>query len=64
MWSDPDLVPYMAITAHWIEAQWAVWANGSVTEELILHSELIGFMEVPRHHTGEHLAAAFLHIVE
>jgi len=33
-------------------------------DELRLASGLIGFREMPGHHTGEHLSVAFLHIID
>jgi hypothetical protein len=58
IWSDPNLRLYMAVTAHWLEA---VSENGR--EELRLQSGLIGFASMPMHHTGEHIATAFHHII-
>ncbi len=54
MWSDPDLKPYMAVTAHWLEL------GGQ--EKLTLRAELIGFLHFPGTHTGERLAE-FLHFI-
>jgi hypothetical protein len=51
LWSDPDLRPYMAITAHWIEL-------GNLNK-LTLRAALVGFLYVPGKHTGHNLAQAF-----
>lgn len=55
LWTDPDLTPYMAVTAHWIQ---------EINGELRLRADLIGFHQVPGHHTGEHLAVAFRYILD
>ncbi|KAK0445675.1 uncharacterized protein EV420DRAFT_1572148, partial [Desarmillaria tabescens] len=47
MWSNANLVPFMAVTAHWIETKEVHPPNGT---------DLIGFHHVPGHHDGEHLA--------
>lgn len=49
----------MAVTAHWIES---VVEDGE--ERLRLASALIGFREMPGHHTGEHLSTAFVYILD
>jgi len=62
-WSDPNLMPFMAITAHWSahhvkdtqQGQWYITG---------LHSELIAFHCVPCWHTGEHLASVFMSILD
>jgi len=59
IWSDPNLRPYMAVTAHWIES----FKDGK-DEHLRLESALIGFREMPGHHSGEHLSTAFIHILD
>lgn len=63
MWSDPNLSPFMAVTAHWIQA---VPKETSEGQDFILElrADLVGFHRVPGHHTGEHLAQAFMHILE
>ena len=61
LWTDPNLAPFMAITAHWIELKPAPSGIGPST--LILRTELIGFKRVPSPHTGEHLAHAFLWVL-
>ena len=63
LWSDPNRVPYMAVTSHWIEG---------ITKETIdgprlilkLRADLIGFQRVPGRHDGNHLAAAFIYITD
>ncbi|THH19265.1 hypothetical protein EUX98_g8810 [Antrodiella citrinella] len=49
--------------AHWIEATTVTTPNGPRTT-LSLRSDLIGFQRVPGHHTGEHLARAFMYVLE
>lgn len=57
LWSDPNLSPFMAVTAHWIETILHDTPNGP-QYELKLRAELIGFHRVPGRHNGEHLAQA------
>jgi hypothetical protein len=59
MWSDPDLKPYMAITAHWLEL---VPTQGG-EKRLTLKANLIGFLHIPGTHTGERLAEVFYFLV-
>lgn len=47
----------MAITAHWIEAK-------QNPTSLSLRADLIGFVNVPGRHTGEHLAFALLRTLD
>lgn len=63
MWSDPNLAPYMAVTAHWLEGRSIKSPAGNYTG-LTLRSELIGFVHVPNRHTGEHMSKVFLHILD
>ena len=63
MWSDPNLSPFMAVTAHWIEAKEISTPKGP-QYEINLRSDLIGFHHVPGWHTGEHLAHAFLFVLD
>ena len=63
MWSDPNLSPFMAVMAHWIEGVEEETASGTKLN-LRLRSDLIGFQNVPGCHTGEHMAHAFLHITD
>lgn len=53
----------MAVTAHWIEGE----ATKTVSTEFLalrLRSELIGLINVPDRHTGEHLSEAFLTVID
>ena len=63
MWTDPSMWPYMAVTAHWLQAVVQNTANGP-THKLVLRADLIGFHRVPTRHTGEHLAGALLFITD
>ena len=63
MWSDPNLRPFMAVTAHWIEAKTVMTAEGPVTN-LVLRADLIAFHNLPGRHTGEHLGTALLHVLD
>jgi len=63
MWSDPNLTPYMAVTAHWIETQVEQTRHGP-QHILTLRADLVGFTRVPGHHSGEHLAQAFMFILK
>lgn len=60
MWSDPQGTPYTAVTGHWIAFEDPKASSG----KLKLRSALLGFSALPGHHTGAHLAAAFLKIIE
>ena len=53
----------MAVTAHWIETKVKQTSQGP-QYELKLRAELIGFHRVPGRHTREHLAYAFLYILD
>jgi hypothetical protein len=63
MWSDLNKEPFMGVTAHWIETKLERTAAGP-QHSLKLQAALIGFIQVPGHHTGEHLAHAFLSILD
>ncbi|RXW21072.1 hypothetical protein EST38_g4780 [Candolleomyces aberdarensis] len=63
LWSDPNLRPFMAVTAHWIEAKTVKTAEGPVTN-LVLRADLIAFHNVPGRHTGEHLSTALLYVLD
>lgn len=63
LWSDSNLSPFMAVTAHWIETKEVSTLDGPQLE-LKLRSDLIGFHRVPGHHDGEHLAQSFLYIID
>ncbi|KAG9012889.1 hypothetical protein FRB90_006446 [Tulasnella sp. 427] len=57
MWSDPDRVSYMALTAHWI----AKSANGS---EWTLQTRLLAFKHVKSVHSRLHLAEEVFDILK
>ncbi|KAJ2921370.1 hypothetical protein H1R20_g15725, partial [Candolleomyces eurysporus] len=63
LWSDPNLRPFMAVTAHWIEAKTVQTAEGPVTN-LNLRADLIAFYNLPGRHTGKHLGTALLHVLD
>ena len=63
MWSDPNKSPFMAVTAHWIEATTQETPHGP-QHILKLRADLIGFHRVPGWHDGEHLAHSFLHVLD
>jgi hypothetical protein len=63
LWSDPNLAPFMAVTAHWMETKTAQTSNGP--HHLInLRSDLTGFYHVTGHHDGERLATVFMEILD
>jgi len=62
-WTDPNQSPFMAVTAHWIEAIDEQLPSGP-HKKLRLHSDLVGFHHLPGQHTGEHLAHCFLFITD
>lgn len=63
LWSDPNLTPFMAVTAHWIDTKKIQTPEG-LQHRLNLRADLIGFHRVPGHHTGIHLTHAFLEILD
>lgn len=63
LWTDPNLWPYMAVTAHWLEAQ-VIRTSTGIEHRLILRSDLIGFHRIPTRHIGEHLCEAFTYILD
>jgi hypothetical protein len=63
MWSDPNLTPYMAVTAHWIEPTTENTPSGPQTK-LNMRTDLVGFHRVPGRHTGHHLAHAFIKVLD
>ena len=63
LWTDANLSPFMAVTAHWIEVETVPMPQGA-QYNLRLRSDLIGFHHVPGHHSGEHIAHAFLHVLD
>lgn len=63
LWTDANLSPFMAVTAHWIEVDTVPTLQGT-QYNLRLRADLIGFHHVPGHHSGEHIAHAFLHVLD
>lgn len=63
LWTDPNLFPYMAVTAHWLQLVNEDSGNGP-RQQLKLRADLIGFHRVPTRHTGENLATAFLYVLD
>jgi hypothetical protein len=63
MWSDPNMTPYMAVTAHWLQSTVQAMQHGP-QHILKLQADLIGFLRVPGRHDGEHLAHAFIYILD
>jgi hypothetical protein len=53
----------MAVTAHWIQSITEDTTEGPKLK-LSLRADLIGFQRVPGRHDGEHLAHAFLHVLD
>ena len=62
-WTDPNNVPYMATTAHWIEATTVNAATGA-QYHLNLHSDLISFTYLEGSHTGENLSDEFILVLD
>lgn len=58
-----NLTPFMAVTAHWIEGEEITTPQGP-QYKLTLRADLIGFHRVPGCHNGEHLACAFLYVLD
>lgn len=63
LWTDSNLTPFMAVTAHWIQGIQKETIGGPKLI-LKLRSDLIGFQQVPGHHDGKHLAVAFIYITD
>ena len=63
VWSDPNLRPFMAVTAHWIELTPQQTPKG-VQHKLTLRTDLVGFHSVPGRHTGEHMCHAFVYVLD
>lgn len=65
LWSDSNLMPFMAVTAHWIQAT-AIQTSTIEDPQYILklRAELVGFHWVPGRHNGVHLAQAFLGVLD
>jgi len=63
LWSDHNLRVFMGVTAHWIELT-KIQTSTGIDYTLKLRSDLVGFYNVPGSHTSDHLAAAFLHVLD
>jgi hypothetical protein len=63
IWSDINLRPFLAVTAHWIQHVIESSLSGPKSE-LELQVDLIGFHQIPGCHNGKHLAQTFLHILK
>ena len=63
LWTDPNSWPFMVVTAHWIQVVYKETVHGT-HYKLVLRSDLIGFHRIPARHTGEHMATAFLHLLD
>ncbi|KAF5333840.1 hypothetical protein D9758_017432 [Tetrapyrgos nigripes] len=62
MWTNSNMMPFLAVTAHWIETMTMTNAKDKV--ELKLRAELIGFHRIPGRHDGKHLGHAMLYIFD
>jgi hypothetical protein len=58
------MIPYLAVTSHWIQSVKVQHVSGPPTEELVLRADLIGFHHLPGHHTGRHMAHLFLFVLD
>ena len=63
LWSDPNLIPFMAVTSHWIQGTVVDTPDGPKLT-LKLRADLIGFQRVPGRHDGRHLALALLRVTD
>jgi hypothetical protein len=63
IWTDLNLKPYMAVTAHWLE-QSTLHVSGRQQQKINLCADLIGFLHVSGGHSGERLAEVFLFILD
>ena len=63
IWTDTNLKPFMAVTAHWIEATTEATPNGP-QKVLKLQADLVGFHHIPGRHDGKQLAHAFIFITD
>ena len=55
IWTDINMKPYMAVTAHWLQS------NNS---KLTFCFDLIGFIHIPGSHIGECFAKIFLYLLD
>ncbi|KAF5342769.1 hypothetical protein D9758_017026 [Tetrapyrgos nigripes] len=62
MWSNSNMTPFLAVTAHWIETK--AKTDSKDKFELKLRAELIGFHRVPGRHDGDHLGHAMLYVFD
>ena len=51
LWSNPNLIPFMAVTSHWIQGTVVDTPDGPKLT-LKLWADLIGFQQVPGQHGG------------
>ena len=63
VWSDPNLVHYMAVTSHWIEVK-TIQTNEGPHFVLHLRAELITFHHIEGCHNGDHLASTFFKVLQ
>lgn len=57
MWSNSNLVSYLALTAHWISIE-------EPSGRLALKSALIGFHRVKKVHSGRNIARTLLYLFD
>ena len=63
VWTDLDLMAYMAVTAHWLQKAPLQYSE-NLHSKLTLRSDLIGFVHISGSHTGERLVEIFLFILD
>lgn len=64
LWSNINLTPFMAATAHWIQAVKNNELDGTTKHALKLCADLIGFHCVSSRHIGKYIAYAFLYVLD
>src|SRR5438132_9802173 len=57
IWSDPNMQPFLACTAHWI-------VKGQGSSALKLKATLIAFHHLPGSHTGVNIATTLLDLLD
>ena len=57
------MTPYMAVTAHCLQSTAQATQHGP-QHMLKLRADLVGFLRVPGRHDGEHLAHAFIYVLD
>ncbi|KAF5343710.1 hypothetical protein D9758_016511 [Tetrapyrgos nigripes] len=62
MWTNSNMTPFLAVTAHWIETKSNPKDKNRL--KLNLRAELIGFHRVPGRHDGDHLGRAMLYVFD